>query len=85
MASNGGAEQTPEALSHRIAELCEMVDSIVSQVKSLFAFRFPPVHILTTSVINLLHGMAGAGTKKDAKYSLLLILTFLRTSFKSLP
>ncbi|XP_063189611.1 nesprin-2 isoform X1 [Chroicocephalus ridibundus] len=32
---NGSAEQTPEALSLRIAELCEMVDSIVSQVAQL--------------------------------------------------
>ncbi|KAM9652315.1 nesprin-2 isoform 3-T5 [Morphnus guianensis] len=35
LASNGGAEQTPEALSLRIAEVCEMVDSIVSQVAQL--------------------------------------------------
>jgi len=64
LALSGSAEQTPEALSFKIPELCEMVDSTVSQVKPLFAFRFPPVHVLTTSVVNLLHGMAGACTKK---------------------
>ncbi|NWX79787.1 SYNE2 protein, partial [Alca torda] len=35
LALNGSAEETPEALSLRIAELCEMVDSIVSQVAQL--------------------------------------------------
>ncbi|NXW04500.1 SYNE2 protein, partial [Fregetta grallaria] len=35
LALNGGAEQTPEALSLRIAELCETVDSTVSQVAQL--------------------------------------------------
>ncbi|NXH75938.1 SYNE2 protein, partial [Hydrobates tethys] len=35
LALNGSAEQTPEAQSLRIAELCEMVDSIVSQVAQL--------------------------------------------------
>ncbi|NXC68423.1 SYNE2 protein, partial [Anhinga anhinga] len=35
LALNGSAEQMPEALSLRIAELCEMVDSIVSQVAEL--------------------------------------------------
>ncbi|NXG81612.1 SYNE2 protein, partial [Stercorarius parasiticus] len=35
LALNGSAEQTPEALSLRIAELCEMVDSVVSQVAQL--------------------------------------------------
>ncbi|NXY72481.1 SYNE2 protein, partial [Glareola pratincola] len=35
LALNGNAEQTPEALSLRIAELCEMVDSIVGQVAQL--------------------------------------------------
>ncbi|NWY56480.1 SYNE2 protein, partial [Chionis minor] len=35
LASNSSAEQTPEALSLRIAELCEMMDSIVSQVAKL--------------------------------------------------
>ncbi|XP_075568151.1 nesprin-2 [Pelecanus crispus] len=35
LALNGSAEQTPEALSLSIAELCEMVDSIVSQVAQL--------------------------------------------------
>ncbi|NWU58249.1 SYNE2 protein, partial [Dromas ardeola] len=35
LALNGSAEQNPEALSLRIAELCEMVDSIVSQVAQL--------------------------------------------------
>lgn len=64
LASNGSAEQTPEAQSLRIADLCEMKDSIVNQVKALLVFRFPALHVLTTNVINLLHGMAGAGTKK---------------------
>ncbi|NXX19544.1 SYNE2 protein, partial [Podargus strigoides] len=35
LALNGSAEQTPEALSLRTADLCEMVDSIVSQVAQL--------------------------------------------------
>uniref|UniRef100_A0A663LXI0 Spectrin repeat containing nuclear envelope protein 2 n=1 Tax=Athene cunicularia TaxID=194338 RepID=A0A663LXI0_ATHCN len=35
LANNGGAEQTPEALSLRRAELFEMVDSTVSQVAQL--------------------------------------------------
>ncbi|KFZ69064.1 Nesprin-2, partial [Podiceps cristatus] len=35
LAMNGSAEETPEALSLRIAELCEKVDSIVSQVAQL--------------------------------------------------
>ncbi|KAF1517418.1 Nesprin-2, partial [Eudyptes chrysocome] len=35
LALNGSAEQTPEAPSLKIAELCEMVDSIVSQVAQL--------------------------------------------------
>ncbi|XP_059675230.1 nesprin-2 [Gavia stellata] len=35
LALNGSTEQTPEALSLRITELCEMVDSIVSQVAQL--------------------------------------------------
>ncbi|XP_054681925.1 nesprin-2 isoform X1 [Grus americana] len=35
LALNGSAEQTPEALSLRIAELCETVDSIVRQVAQL--------------------------------------------------
>ncbi|KAM7109858.1 nesprin-2 [Ciconia maguari] len=35
LALNGSAEQTPEALSVSIAELCEMVDSIASQVAQL--------------------------------------------------
>ncbi|KAM6130878.1 nesprin-2 [Pterocles gutturalis] len=35
LALNGSAEQTPEALSLRIAELCEMVDSTVNQVAQL--------------------------------------------------
>ncbi|XP_010191152.1 PREDICTED: nesprin-2-like, partial [Mesitornis unicolor] len=35
LAVNGSAEQAPEALSLRIAELCDMVDSIVSQVAQL--------------------------------------------------
>ncbi|NXK07786.1 SYNE2 protein, partial [Herpetotheres cachinnans] len=35
LALNGSAEQTPESLSLRTAELCEMVDSIVSQVAQL--------------------------------------------------
>ncbi|KAF1665779.1 Nesprin-2, partial [Aptenodytes patagonicus] len=35
LALNGSAEQTPEALSFKIAELCKMVDSIVSQVAQL--------------------------------------------------
>ncbi|NXP52547.1 SYNE2 protein, partial [Heliornis fulica] len=33
LALNGSAEQTPE--SHRTAELCDMMDSIVSQVAQL--------------------------------------------------
>ncbi|OWK58801.1 Nesprin-2 [Lonchura striata] len=37
LASNGSAEQTPEAQSLRIAELCEMKDSIVNQVAQLKA------------------------------------------------
>uniref|UniRef100_A0A8C3V6R4 Nesprin-2 n=1 Tax=Catharus ustulatus TaxID=91951 RepID=A0A8C3V6R4_CATUS len=37
LASNGTAEQTPEAQSLRIAELCEMKDSIVNQVAQLKA------------------------------------------------
>uniref|UniRef100_A0A8C2T2D1 Spectrin repeat containing nuclear envelope protein 2 n=1 Tax=Coturnix japonica TaxID=93934 RepID=A0A8C2T2D1_COTJA len=32
---NGSTEQTPEALSFRIADLCEMKDSVVSQVAQL--------------------------------------------------
>ncbi|KFW74666.1 Nesprin-2, partial [Phalacrocorax carbo] len=35
LALNGSAEQIPEALSLGIAELCEMVDSTVSQVAEL--------------------------------------------------
>ncbi|NXU75668.1 SYNE2 protein, partial [Oreotrochilus melanogaster] len=35
LALSGGAEQTPEALSLGIAELCEMVDGAVSQVAQL--------------------------------------------------
>ncbi|NXI44586.1 SYNE2 protein, partial [Galbula dea] len=35
LAFNGSADQTPEALSLRIPELCEMVDSIVNQVAQL--------------------------------------------------
>ncbi|NWH60449.1 SYNE2 protein, partial [Geococcyx californianus] len=35
LALNGSAEQTPEALSVRIAKLCEMMDSIVRQVPQL--------------------------------------------------
>ncbi|NXF31153.1 SYNE2 protein, partial [Nyctibius bracteatus] len=35
LALNDSGEQTPEALSFRIAELCEMVDSIVSQLAQL--------------------------------------------------
>ncbi|NXN12534.1 SYNE2 protein, partial [Indicator maculatus] len=35
LAFNGNADQTPEALSLRIPELCEMMDSIVSQVAQL--------------------------------------------------
>ncbi|NXT55325.1 SYNE2 protein, partial [Pluvianellus socialis] len=35
LASNSNAEQTPESPSLRIAELCEMMDSIVSQVAKL--------------------------------------------------
>lgn len=64
LVSDGSAEQTPEAQSLRIAELCEMKDSIVNQVKALLVFRFPALHVLTTNVINLFHGMAGAATKK---------------------
>uniref|UniRef100_A0A8C5NQZ7 Spectrin repeat containing nuclear envelope protein 2 n=1 Tax=Junco hyemalis TaxID=40217 RepID=A0A8C5NQZ7_JUNHY len=37
LASNGSAEQTPETQSLRIAELCEMKDSIVNQVAHLKA------------------------------------------------
>ncbi|NWY19321.1 SYNE2 protein, partial [Aphelocoma coerulescens] len=37
LASNGSAEQSPEAQSLRIAELCEMKDSIVNQVTQLKA------------------------------------------------
>ncbi|XP_064278968.1 nesprin-2 isoform X2 [Passer domesticus] len=37
LASNGSAEQTPEVQSLRIAELCEMKDSIVNQVAQLKA------------------------------------------------
>ncbi|KAL2304033.1 hypothetical protein Nmel_009323 [Mimus melanotis] len=37
LASNGSAEQIPEAQSLRIAELCEMKDSIVNQVAQLKA------------------------------------------------
>uniref|UniRef100_A0A8C0UZ05 Spectrin repeat containing nuclear envelope protein 2 n=1 Tax=Cyanistes caeruleus TaxID=156563 RepID=A0A8C0UZ05_CYACU len=37
LASNGSAEQAPEAQSLRIAELCEMKDSIVNQVAQLKA------------------------------------------------
>ncbi|NWS56945.1 SYNE2 protein, partial [Chunga burmeisteri] len=35
LALNSSAEQTPEALCLRIAELCEMVDNIVSQIAQL--------------------------------------------------
>uniref|UniRef100_G1NLB5 Spectrin repeat containing nuclear envelope protein 2 n=1 Tax=Meleagris gallopavo TaxID=9103 RepID=G1NLB5_MELGA len=35
MSLNGGTEQTPEVLSFRIADLCEMKDSVVSQVAQL--------------------------------------------------
>ncbi|XP_054017708.1 nesprin-2 [Dryobates pubescens] len=35
LAFNGGADHTPEALSLKIPELCEMMDSIVSQVAQL--------------------------------------------------
>ncbi|NXY46485.1 SYNE2 protein, partial [Ceuthmochares aereus] len=35
VALNGSAEQTAEALPPRIAELCEMMDSTVSQVAQL--------------------------------------------------
>ncbi|NXL60041.1 SYNE2 protein, partial [Chordeiles acutipennis] len=35
LALNGSAEQTPEPLSLKIDELCEMIDSIVSQVAQL--------------------------------------------------
>ncbi|XP_009946695.1 PREDICTED: nesprin-2-like, partial [Leptosomus discolor] len=35
LALNGSAEQTPETISLRTAELCEMADSIVSQVAQL--------------------------------------------------
>ncbi|NWR84051.1 SYNE2 protein, partial [Furnarius figulus] len=37
LALNGSAEQAPEAQSLRIAELCEMMDSIVKQVAQLKA------------------------------------------------
>ncbi|NWV73014.1 SYNE2 protein, partial [Dasyornis broadbenti] len=37
LASNGSAEQTAEAQSLRIAELCEMKDSIVNQIAQLKA------------------------------------------------
>ncbi|NXP21378.1 SYNE2 protein, partial [Scytalopus superciliaris] len=37
LASSGSAEQAPEAQSVRIAELCEMMDSIVKQVAQLKA------------------------------------------------
>ncbi|NXX75037.1 SYNE2 protein, partial [Urocolius indicus] len=37
LALNGSAEQTPEALSLRIAELSEMMDSIENQVAQLKA------------------------------------------------
>ncbi|KAJ7412926.1 nesprin-2 isoform X1 [Pitangus sulphuratus] len=37
LASNGSSEQTPEAQSLRLAELCEMKDSIVNQVAQLKA------------------------------------------------
>ncbi|NXF81347.1 SYNE2 protein, partial [Sclerurus mexicanus] len=37
LASHGSAEQAPEAQSLRIAELCEMMDSIVKQVAQLKA------------------------------------------------
>ncbi|NXC08510.1 SYNE2 protein, partial [Orthonyx spaldingii] len=37
LALNGSAEQTPEAQSLRIAELCELKDSIVNQVAQLKA------------------------------------------------
>lgn len=36
---NGSTEQTPEALSLRIADLCEMKDSVASQVNCLTAFQ----------------------------------------------
>lgn len=82
LASNGSAEQTPEAQSLRIAELCEMKDSIVNQVKTLPVFLhcifWPPVLF----VINLLHGMAGTGTKK--MQSILYSLPFKEFHFKSL-
>lgn len=64
VALNESAEQSPEAAPFRIAELCEMRDNVVSQVKGLIAFRFPHIHILSTSILNLLHEMAGAGAKK---------------------
>ncbi|XP_021259550.1 nesprin-2 isoform X6 [Numida meleagris] len=35
VSSNGSTEQTPEALSFRIADLCEMKDNVVSQVAQL--------------------------------------------------
>ncbi|NXY19119.1 SYNE2 protein, partial [Atrichornis clamosus] len=35
LALNGSAEQTPEAQSLRIAELCEMMDSMTNQVAQL--------------------------------------------------
>ncbi|NXS59514.1 SYNE2 protein, partial [Brachypteracias leptosomus] len=35
LAFNGSAEQTPEGLSLRIPELCEMLDSIANQVVQL--------------------------------------------------
>ncbi|NWY93724.1 SYNE2 protein, partial [Loxia curvirostra] len=37
LVSDGSAEETPEAQSLRIAELCEMKDSIVNQVAQLKA------------------------------------------------
>lgn len=64
VALNGSAEQTPEAAPFRIAELCEMRDNVVSQVKGLIAFRFPHIRILSTSILNFLHETAGAGAKK---------------------
>lgn len=36
---NGSTEQTPEVLSLRIADLCEMKDSVASQVNGLTAFQ----------------------------------------------
>lgn len=39
MSLNGSTEQTPEVLSFKIADLCEMKDSVVGQVNDLIAFQ----------------------------------------------